>query len=116
MRALNAGLLPRHYQSSNPKQLLRAYVSDYLKEEIAAEALTRNTPAFSRFLQIAALTNGELTNYNNIASECGVSAPTVKEYFLILEDTLIGRMLPASASPLSQESSMAFPPNKPTSI
>jgi len=94
-RALNAGLMPRHYQSSNPHQLLQAYVGDYLKEEIAAEALTRNIPAFSRFLQVAALTNGELTNYNNIASECGVSAPTVKEYFLILEDTLIGRMLPA---------------------
>jgi len=94
-RALNAGLLPRHYQSGNPRQLLQAYVGDYLKEEIAAEALTRNIPAFSRFLQIASLTNGELTNYNNIASECGVSAPTVKEYFLILEDTLIGRMLPA---------------------
>ena len=94
-RALNTGLLPRHYQSLNPHQLLQAYVGDYLKEEIAAEALTRNIPAFSRFLQVAALTNGELTNYNNIASECGVSAPTVKEYFLILEDTLIGRMLPA---------------------
>lgn len=94
-RALNAGLLPRHYQSKSPQQLLQAYVGDYLKEEIAAEALTRNIPAFSRFLQIAALTNGELTNYNNIASECGVSAPTVKEYFNILEDTLIGRMLPA---------------------
>jgi uncharacterized protein len=94
-RALNAGLLPRHYQSSNPDKLLQAYVGDYLKEEIAAEALTRNIPAFSRFLQIAALTNGELINYNNIASECGVSAPTVKEYFFILEDTLIGRMLPA---------------------
>ena len=94
-RALNAGLLPRHYQSKSPHQLLQAYVGDYLKEEIAAEALTRNIPAFSRFLQIAALTNGELTNYNNIASECGVSAPTVKEYFNILEDTLIGRMLPA---------------------
>jgi predicted AAA+ superfamily ATPase len=94
-RALNAGLLPRHYQSSNPHQLLQAYVGDYLKEEIAAEALTRNIPAFSRFLQIASLSNGELTNYNNIASECGVSAPTVKEYFLILEDTLVGRMLPA---------------------
>ena len=50
---------------------------------------------FSRFLQIAALTNGELINYNNIAFECGVSAPTVKEYFFILEGTLIGRMLPA---------------------
>jgi predicted AAA+ superfamily ATPase len=94
-RALNAGLLPRHYQSSNPHQLLQAYVGDYLKEEIAAEALTRNIPAFSRFLQIASLSNGELTNYNNIASECGVSAPTVKEYFRILEDTLVGRMLPA---------------------
>jgi predicted AAA+ superfamily ATPase len=94
-KALNTGLLPRHYQSANPHQLLQAYIGDYLKEEIAAEALTRNIPAFSRFLQIAALTNGELTNYNNIASECGVSAPTVKEYFLILEDTLIGRMLPA---------------------
>jgi predicted AAA+ superfamily ATPase len=94
-KALNGGLLPRHYQSSHPQQLLQSYVGDYLKEEIAAEALTRNIPAFSRFLQIAALTNGELINYNNIASECGVSAPTVKEYFLILEDTLIGRMLPA---------------------
>ena len=88
-------MLPRHYLSKSPRQLLQAYVGDYLKEEIAAEALTRNIPAFSRFLQIAALTNGELTNYNNIASECGVSAPTVKEYFLILEDTLVGRMLPA---------------------
>ncbi len=94
-RALNAGLLPRHYLRKSPHQLLQAYVGDYLKEEIAAEALTRNMPAFSRFLQIAALTNGELTKYNNIASECGVSAPTVKEYFSILEDTLIGRMLPA---------------------
>jgi predicted AAA+ superfamily ATPase len=94
-KALNAGLLPRHYLSKSPHQLVQAYVGDYLKEEIAAEALTRNIPAFSRFLQIAALANGELTNYNNIASECGVSAPTVKEYFLILEDTLIGRMLPA---------------------
>ena len=94
-KALNAGFLPRHYQNVNPHQLLQAYVGDYLKEEIVAEALTRNIPAFSRFLQVAALTNGELTNYNNIASECGVSSPTVKEYFLILEDTLIGRMLPA---------------------
>jgi predicted AAA+ superfamily ATPase len=60
-----------------------------------AEALTRNIPAFTRFLEIAALTNGEIINYTNIASECGVSNPTVKEYFQILEDTLIGRQLPA---------------------
>ena len=94
-KALNSGLLPRHYQRPQPRRLIESYVGDYLKEEIAAEALTRNVPAFSRFLKIAALTNGELINYQNIASECGVSAPTVKEYFQILDDTLIGKQLPA---------------------
>ena len=74
---------------------MESYVGDYLREEIAAEALTRNMPAFGRFLEVAAMTNGELVNYVNIASECGVSAPSVKEYFQILEDTLIGKMLPA---------------------
>jgi predicted AAA+ superfamily ATPase len=52
-------------------------------------------PAFSRFLEIASLSSGEMLNYQNIASECGVSAPTVKDYFQILYDTLIGRTLPA---------------------
>lgn len=74
---------------------MQSYVGDYLKEEIVAEALTRNVPAFTRFLEIAALSNGEMINYINIASECGVSSPTVKEYFQILEDTLVGRLLPA---------------------
>ena len=95
VRAVNHGLLPRHYLSSRPGRLLQAYVGDYLKEEIAAESLTRNLPAFSRFLEVAALSNGELVNYNNIASECGISAPSVKEYFEITCDTLIGRFLPA---------------------
>jgi predicted AAA+ superfamily ATPase len=94
-QALNRGLLPRHYQNASPRRLIQAYVGDYLKEEIAAEALTRNIPAFSRFLEVAALSNGEIINFNNIASECGVSAPTVKGYYEILEDTLIGRFLPA---------------------
>jgi predicted AAA+ superfamily ATPase len=93
-RALNNGLLPRHYMSKYPQTLLHAYVADYLKEEIAAEALTRNIPAFNRFLEVAAISNGEIINYNNIAMECGVSAPTVKGYFQILEDTLIGRFIP----------------------
>jgi len=93
--ALNSGLLPRHYDSTNPERLMQSYVGDYLKEEIVAEALIRNVPAFTRFLEIAALSNGAVINYTNIASECGVSSPTVKEYFQILEDTLIGRLLPA---------------------
>ena len=94
-QALNHGLLPRHYLGKHPQKLIQAYISDYLKEEIAAEALTRNIPAFNRFLEVAALSNGEIINYNNIASECGVSAPTIKEYFRILEDTLMGRFIPA---------------------
>jgi predicted AAA+ superfamily ATPase len=93
VKALNSGLIPRHYESQYPLKLIQSYVGDYLREEIAAEALTRNIPAFSRFLEIAALTNGEIISYTNIASECGVSSPTVREYFQILEDTLIGRHL-----------------------
>lgn len=95
LRALNHGLLPRHYLSSQPKQLCQAYIGDYLKEEIAAEALSRNIPAFARFLEAAALSNGEMVNYTNIASECGVSSVTVKEYFQILVDTLICRFIPS---------------------
>lgn len=94
-RGLNHGFLPRHYIAKDPKRLCEAYIGDYLKEEIAAEALTRNIPAFARFLEVAAFSNGEIVNFQNIAMECGISAPTVKEYFQILSDTLIGRFLHA---------------------
>jgi len=94
-KALNKGLIPRHYDSPHAHRLIQAYIGDYLKEEIVAEALTRNVAAFSRFLETAALTNGEILNYSNIARECGVSSNTVQEYFQILEDTLVGFKLPA---------------------
>jgi uncharacterized protein len=94
-KAINNGMLPRHYQLNNPKKRLQAYVGDYLQEEIKAEALTRNVSTFSRFLEVAAISSGEMLNYNNIATECGVSATTIKEYFSILEDTMIGFMVPA---------------------
>lgn len=94
-RALNHGLLPRHYLAKDPEPLLRAYVGDYLKEEIAQEALSRNIPAFGRFLQAASFSNGEIVNYHNIAADCGVSSPTVREYFQILEDTLLARFVPS---------------------
>lgn len=95
IRALNNGLLPRHYLSDHPDKLISSYIGNYLQEEILAEARLRNISSFSRFLEVAALTNGEIVNYSNIASECGVSAPTIKEYFHILEDTLTGRFLPS---------------------
>ena len=94
LRALNHGLLPRHYLHDNPQDFTHAYVGDYLKEEVFAEALTRNLQAFSKFLESAAFSNGEQVNFTNIASECGVYSSTVKNYFQILEDTLIGRFVP----------------------
>lgn len=94
-RALLHGMLPTHYLSKNPRRLLAAYVDVYLREEIREEALVRNLGSFQRFLEMAALTDGEMVNYANIAAECGVSAQTVKSYFSILEDTLVGYMLPA---------------------
>ncbi len=95
LKALNNGLLPRHYLASNPKKLISAYIGNYLKDEIASEAKIRNIQSFSKFLEASAFSNGEMVSYTNIASDCGVSPPTVKEYFQILEDTLIGRFLPS---------------------
>ncbi|MFA5975524.1 MAG: AAA family ATPase [Elusimicrobiota bacterium] len=94
-RALNQGLLPRHYLADDAGLRWHAYVGDYLKEEVMAEALTRNLPAFSRFLDAAAFSCGEALQYSNVARDCGVSAPTVRSYFDILNDTLIGWELPA---------------------
>jgi predicted AAA+ superfamily ATPase len=68
---------------------LRAYIQDYLKEEVFAEGLTRNIPAFSRFFDAFGYSHGELTNYSNIARDCGVDSKTVKEYYQILIDTLL---------------------------
>lgn len=97
LRAINQGMIPRHYLSSGNtvKKRLQAYISVYLKEEIKSESLVRNLSTFNRFLEVAALTNGEIVNYRNIAQDCGIDAKTVKEYFSILVETLIGYMVPA---------------------
>jgi predicted AAA+ superfamily ATPase len=93
--ALHFGLLPRHYLKQNPKKRLEAYVAHYLNEEILYEAKVRNIPGFTQFLRMAAFSNGELVNFTNIAADCGVSHTTVRSYFQILEDALVGRFLPA---------------------
>lgn len=94
-KALLHGMLPPVYLAKNSKRVLSGYIDVYLKEEIEEEALSRNLETFIRFMNVAALTSGEMVNYSNIASDCGVSAKTVKEYFSILEDTLVGYMVPA---------------------
>ncbi len=91
LRVLNHGLIPLHYLQNDEdcKKSLTAYAQDYLKEEIFAEGLTRNIPAFSRFFEAFGYSHGEITNYTNIARECGIDAKTVKEYYQILVDTLL---------------------------
>lgn len=95
LRGLNNGLLPRHYLAGDARKLHAAYIGSYLKDEIMAEARIRKLDSFSRFLDAAAFSNGEIVNYTNIAADCGLSAPTIKTYFQILEDTLTGRFLPS---------------------
>jgi predicted AAA+ superfamily ATPase len=93
-RIMVSGLLPPHYLSPSPIEDLRAYVADYLKEEVVAEALIQNIPAFREFLRVAAITSSELINYVNLARETGVSHKVVRTYFDILEDTYLGFRIP----------------------
>ena len=95
VRMLNHGALPPHYLSDSPAELIEAYVDLYLKEEILDEGLSRNLPVFSAFLRAAAIGDTEVTNFSNIARECGVASSTVRGYYEILEDTLVGAFLPA---------------------
>jgi predicted AAA+ superfamily ATPase len=89
------------YLAEDPLPELRAYVGDYLKEEISNEARIQNIPSFSEFLRVSAVTSGELLNYTNVAREAGISAKTVRGYFQILEDTLLGfRLQPWKKSKL----------------
>ena len=93
LRALNRGLIPQHYDTKQHRRALAGYVDDYLKEEVFDEGLVRNTPAFSRFFDALSFSHGELLNSSNIARDCGVDSKTVREYFQILVDTLVGTLL-----------------------
>jgi predicted AAA+ superfamily ATPase len=90
LRVLNRGLVPAHYLDSGYERSLRAYVVDYLKQEVFDEGLARNVAAFSRFFEAVGYSHGDLTNYSNIARDCGVDSKTVKEYYQVLVDTLLG--------------------------
>lgn len=90
LRVLNRGCIPSHYTSTNVNKSIQSYVQDYLIEEIKDEGVVRNLRNFSKFLESSSFSNGEQINYSNIARDSGIDSKTVKEYFAILEDTLIG--------------------------
>ena len=89
-RYLRYGGLPMVVLSDEPEEDLDAYVHTYLEEEIKAESLVQKLPAFSRFLQLSALTSGTTLNFASIANDAGVSSTTLREYYQILEDTFLG--------------------------
>ncbi|MGH9750337.1 MAG: ATP-binding protein [Candidatus Polarisedimenticolia bacterium] len=94
-RAVERGLLPSIYFSDDPRADLDAYTGTYLQQEIVAEGATRNVPAFSRLLRVAALCNATMVNFTKVANDAQVRRTTVYEYFDILRDTLVLHEVPA---------------------
>lgn len=93
IKIFNQGLVPSHFTSKSAKKLLQAYVEDYLTNEIRAEGYVRNIVGFSKFLDSTRFSCGEMLNYTNISREVGVDAKTIKEYYQILVDTLVGYLI-----------------------
>jgi uncharacterized protein len=95
-RALHLGTLPRVYLEDDEmaRDILKSYVSTYLREEIQQEALVRSVERFSRFLDFAGQVHGEPVNFTKLGQQIGIVGKTVREYFQILEDTLLAFELP----------------------
>lgn len=110
-RAISHGLLPKHYlsEAQHCNDYFQAYVDIYLIDEIRNEGLVRNLSAFSRFLEIAGLTNGEMVNASNIARDCGVSRTTVQGYYQILADTLLGYFIQPFALKVKRDLILSTP-------
>lgn len=95
-RALRYGVLPQiQTDPSDAIDVLDAYVTNYVREEVMQEALVRNLESFARFLEVAALMNGQVLNVAGVSRDAAVARPTVQGYFATLVDTLIGVWLPA---------------------
>jgi predicted AAA+ superfamily ATPase len=93
-KSMYTGTLPSHYFSDLPNEDLKSYIGLYLTEEIAAEGISRNIPAFARFLEVAATCNTQMLNFTSIGSDAQIARQTVQNYFQVLVDTLLGFYLP----------------------
>ena len=88
-KAVRVGMLPVLWNSSDNSKYLNSYITTYLKEEIQQEGLSRNLGAFSRFLEIASLSQASPLNVSAIARDVGIDNKTAENYFVILEDLLL---------------------------
>lgn len=108
--ALHYGTLPEIYHCADNEEkrdYLETYALTYLKEEIQLEQIVRKLDPFRRFLEVAAQLNGEILNFKKIGMQIGVSTDTVISYFQILEDTLIGFLLPGFDSSIRKQLTLA---------
>lgn len=92
--ALQYGLLPAVINHPDPKKYLESYVQTYVREEVLQEGLTRNIGAFSRFLEVASFSQGQVLNFSEIARELSLNRLTVANYFDVLEDLLLSVRIP----------------------
>ncbi|MBN1898381.1 MAG: ATP-binding protein [Spirochaetes bacterium] len=95
--ALNIGLLPIVITAKDPKEVLDAYISLYIKEEVQLESLTRNIGNFSRFLESISFSHASVLNISNVSRECEVERKVVENYVKILEDILLAYRIPIFA-------------------
>lgn len=95
LRFGNLPLVRTERSATTRIDLLEAYVATYLSQEIRAEALVRSLESFSRFLEVAALANAQVTNVSSLARDAAIARPTVQGYFEVLVDTLLASWLPA---------------------
>lgn len=99
----SSGLLPRMYLSGNSGRLLSSYCGSFLINQVQSEGLVRNMPAFSDFLTVAALSSGQQLNFANIASDTGMSVNSIKAWYGILSDMLVGYEIPAFTSSIKRK-------------
>lgn len=90
--------------SDEPWEELKDYVGLYLKEEILSEAMVRKIENFSRFIEFAALANGQILNFESLGSDAQIPSRTIREYYSILTDTMMGYMVDPITSTKSRKS------------
>ena len=110
LHIFKTGLIPSHYlHPSSATKSIKAYIFDYLTHEIQYEGSVRNLRAFVKFLEIMAHSHGEIINFSNIAQDCSVDSKTVKGYFEILQDMMLGSFLYPYSSRESRQDIVAHP-------
>ena len=92
--ALEYGMVPLVVDSDNLNNVLKTYISLYIREEVQFEGLVRNVGDFARFLEAVSFSHGSVLNISNIARDCMVGRKTVESYINILTDLLIAWKIP----------------------